>query len=251
MVLIPNHFERAVSLLASQFREEDVNGDLTKFQKLIKVFVASMQEADDVDMTLQEFRWLDTAYGVQLDGLGEILGLERNPGEDDESYRERLRFQIFINNSHETPEEVIKVLAFLTKANKIWYHEYDFAAFQMSTDGLVFPDPPSSLVTALQAVSPAGVQYIPITATYGVEKPFAFSGDPIFGLLQVVPDENNLGDVYNIEVDTLDLIEVNTGQVENPEIGGGFAEAMGSYPNYTIDTTDAGQLPEVIMYNGD
>jgi len=254
MVLITNHFQRAISLLASQFREEDPEGTLTKFQKLIKVFVESMQDADNVDMTLQEFRWLDTAYGVQLDGLGEILGLARDPDESDTSYRERLRFQIFINNSNATPEEVIRVLAFLTDATKIWYHEYYPAAFQMSTDGLTFPNPPSSLVTAIQSVSPAAVQYTPITATYGT-KPFSFSGDPVFGLLAVVPDENTPFDEFNVEVDTLDILEVNTGQTENPETGGGFAEAIWTnYPTtpivYAFDNTGAGQLAEVIMYNG-
>lgn len=38
MALITNHFERAVALLASQFRFQLVDGELTNLQKVIKVF---------------------------------------------------------------------------------------------------------------------------------------------------------------------------------------------------------------------
>jgi hypothetical protein len=255
MTVITNHFERALALLAGQFQESDPEGELTKFQRLIKAFVASFQDADNVDMDLLFDRAIDTAVGEQLDGLGEILGAERLDGESDDDYRERLKFQIYINNSNGTPEEVIAVLKFLTNANTIWYNELNYAAYQMTTDGTTFPDPPEQLVEAIQSVSPAGVQYVPITATYGVEAPFRFSKDPDFGLLEVVPSESNLNDVYNVEINTTDVLEVNAGQAGNPDFGGGFAEAIWSNEPttpivYEFDNTGAGQLPEVIQYNG-
>jgi len=110
---------------------------------------------------------------------------------------------------------------------------------------LVFPVPPEQLVTAIQSVSPAGVQYTPITATYGVPLPFVFSGDPIVDLLLVAPNEADPFDLVNLEIDTGDLLAVQAGRVTNPDFGGGFAE-FGT----PIDTTGAGQLAEVIMYNG-
>jgi len=96
MALITNHFERAVALLASQFRFELANGELTNLQKIIKILAEQAQDIDYVNFELETQRWLDIAVGVQLDLLGEILGLPRNIRESDDDYRERLQFQIFI-----------------------------------------------------------------------------------------------------------------------------------------------------------
>ena len=245
MTLISNHTQRAIALLASQFQQSLLGGDYNRFQKLIQAFVTQFQEIDDVNQTLKFNRAIDTSVGVQLDGLGQILGLARLPDEGDEDYRETLKFQIFINKSNGTPEEVIAVLKFLTKATKIRYHEYYPAAFQMDTDGTTFSVPPEDLVLALQSVSPAAVQYTPITATYGVPFPFIFSGDPIIELLNVSPFESDPFDLRNLQVETTNLLAVNAGNVSNPAFGGCFAE-FGT----PIDITGSGQLAEVIMFNG-
>lgn len=245
MALIPNHVQRAIALLAGQFQQSLLDGEYSRFQRLIQAFVTQFQEIDDVDQTLKSQRSIETSVGVQLDGLGQILGLSRLPDESDDDYREKLKFQIFINKSNGTPEEVIAVLKFLTKATKIRYHEYYPAAFQMDTDGVTFSVPPEQLVSAIQSVSPAAVQYTPITATYGVPLPFVFSGDPIIELLDVAPFESTPFDFRNLQVQVTDLLAVNAGNVVNPTFGGCFAE-FGT----PIDTTGAGQLAEVIMFNG-
>ncbi len=245
MALIPNHVQRAIALLAGQFQQSLLDGEYSRFQRLIQAFVTQFQEIDNVDQTLKSQRSIETSVGVQLDGLGQILGLSRLPDESDDDYREKLKFQIFINKSNGTPEEVIAVLKFLTKATKIRYHEYYPAAFQMDTDGITFSVPPEQLVSAIQSVSPAAVQYTPITATYGVPLPFVFSGDPIIELLDVAPFESTPFDFRNLQVQVTDLLAVNAGNVVNPTFGGCFAE-FGT----PIDTTGAGQLAEVIMFNG-
>ena len=245
MALIPNHVQRAIALLAGQFQQSLLDGEYSRFQRLIQAFVTQFQEIDDVDQTLKSQRSIETSVGVQLDGLGQILGLSRLPDESDDDYREKLKFQIFINKSNGTPEEVIAVLKFLTKATKIRYHEYYPAAFQMDTDGVTFSVPPEQLVSAIQSVSPAAIQYTPITATYGVPLPFVFSGDPIIELLDVAPFESTPFDFRNLQVQVVDLLAVNAGNVVNPTFGGCFAE-FGT----PIDTTGAGQLAEVIMFNG-
>lgn len=245
MALIPNHVQRAIALLAGQFQQSLLDGEYSRFQRLIQAFVTQFQEIDDVDQTLKSQRSIETSVGVQLDGLGQILGLSRLPDESDDDYREKLKFQIFINKSNGTPEEIIAVLKFLTKATKIRYHEYYPAAFQMDTDGITFSVPPEQLVSAIQSVSPAAVQYTPITATYGAPLPFVFSGDPIIDLLDVAPFESTPFDFRNLQVQVVDLLAVNAGNVVNPTFGGCFAE-FGT----PIDTTGAGQLAEVIMFNG-
>ena len=115
----------------------------------------------------------------------------------------------------------------------------------MDMDGVTFSVPPEQLVSAIQSVSPAAVQYTPITATYGVPLPFVFSGDPIIELLNVSPFEADPFDFRNLQVQTTDLLAVNAGNVVNPTFGGCFAE-FGT----PIDTTGAGQLAEVIMFDG-
>lgn len=246
MVLIPNHVQRAIALLAGQFQQSLLDGEYSRFQRLIQAFVTQFQEIDDVNQTLKFNRSIETSVGVQLDGLGQILGLSRLPDESDDDYREKLKFQIFINKSNGTPEEVIAVLQFLTKATKIRYHEYYPAAFQMDTDGTIFSVPPQQLVSAIQSVSPAAVQYTPITATYGAPLPFIFSGDPIIELLNVSPFESDPFDLRNLQVQMTDLLAVNAGNVTNPSFGGCFAE----FGTPDIDTTGAGQMAEVIMFNG-
>src|SRR5690606_9597636 len=146
---------------------------------------------EDVKWQLKTERWISTAIGQQLDEIGTILGLPRIINESDEDYRERLQFQIFINTSSGTPEEVMQVLAFLTQASHVNYHDIGIAAFQLETNGLKFPDPPNDLNDAIFQVSPAGVNYAPIVATYDVPISFELGGDLTDQPLYVVPDGDN------------------------------------------------------------
>ena len=108
MVKITNHVQRAIALLAGQFQQSLVDGEYNRFQRLIRAFVTSMQEIDNVDQDLKNNRSIDTSIGAQLDGLGQILGITRLPNESDDDYRERLKFQIYINKGNATPEEINK-----------------------------------------------------------------------------------------------------------------------------------------------
>lgn len=260
MANISNYFQRAVALLASQFQIMQPDGSLTNFQKMLYAMIASFQEIQTQENLLQTMRSLDTAQGIQLDGLGQIIGLSRASGQPDDSatidgvyvqgYREDLQFQIFINYSSGTPEQVIKILAFLTKASRVWYIEIYPAAYQMATNGLVFPANPSDLVGAIQKVSPAGVQFVGITATYN-ENPFVFSEDPFSEQFWVAPIPNDPTSLNPLQVDpgsgAVDFY-VQRGETVNPEFGGCFCEAiLSTYPNYTFDLTSAGQFTESIQ----
>lgn len=244
MAEINNVFERAITLLASQFRERATDGNLTNFQKLIKVFAESAQDIQDVIQQLKTQRNLFDAEGIQLDRIGEILGLTRLGGESDSDYRERLQFQIFINQGFGTPEELLRILAFLTNATETGIIEIFPASYQLYTNGLTFPDPPEELVDALTASAPAGVQRPPIVATYGVDLPFAFAQDAEIELL-FVTDPNNSDNLVNLELDTGELLFINPATQFTGSDGGHFAE----FGN-PIDTEGAGQLSEVIMFQG-
>lgn len=260
MVRITNHLQRAIALLAAQFQETKPDGSPTNFQKLLAALIESAQEIDDVNWQLFSQRSLDTAVGVQLGGyveyngeqvevgIGSILGLPRIDGESDDDYRERLRFQSFINTAKGTPEEIITTVKTLTNASTVRYREFYPAGFQVYTDGLRFPNPPSQLVEALHEVSPAGVQYPPVIATLGVSIPFIFGGDPVNSLLLVRPDPDS-PQLLNLQVTNgiLNfLLSVNANRLPFTATEGYLAEA---YPDGTVITTGAGQLAEVFYLN--
>lgn len=244
MVKIDNQFNRALSLLVSQFRDQKPDGTLTNLQKMIQALVTPAQQLEDVNWELKTLRWLSTSYGQQLDEIGIILGLLRTLNESDEDYRERLQFQIFINNSGATPEESITVLAFLTRATKITYYEARLAFYQMETNGLKFPIPPNDLNDAIFSVSPAGVNYVPIIATYDVPISFEFSGDLSNDILWVAPLLTNPDSLTNLELEPYSaLLYVSAGNVEEGSPDGGFDEL-----NFPLPT--AGQLSELIQKGG-
>ena len=62
---------KGLNRLAYQFK------DSTKFQDFIESFLSELQDLYESENQLLTERYLDTAVGVQLDGIGEIVGLER------------------------------------------------------------------------------------------------------------------------------------------------------------------------------
>lgn len=244
MVRILNSYERALALLASQFRDSKRNGDPTNLQKVIRALVTPAQELQDVNYELETERWLATAVGVQLDEIGVILGLPREADESDSDYRERLQFQIFINTSVGSPEDSIRVLRFLTNASHIGYFEVYPASYQMETNGLKFPNPPNDLNDALFSVSPAGVNYVPIVATYNVPISFELSGDVRSDPLFVAPNVNDYNELVNLEMEPYNaILYVDAGNVDENGPNGGLDEL-----NFPLPT--AGQLSELIQKNG-
>lgn len=166
---IDDHIARALDELPSQFK------DKINWSKFIDVLIKPAQELEDVFQDLLLLRALDTAFGQQLDGIGDIVGLARN-GMNDDEYRFALRFRIFINASSGEPETLIKALKYFTQANYVKYDPLYPAAFQMFTDGTIIPD---DLIPTIQDIAMAGVTYIPVVASYG-EIRFAFGDDVIY-----------------------------------------------------------------------
>lgn len=62
---------KGIARLAYQFESS------IKFQEFITAFLQELQDLDISGLQLLNERYLDTAIGVQLDGIGEIVGLPR------------------------------------------------------------------------------------------------------------------------------------------------------------------------------
>lgn len=254
---IENYYQRAIALLASQFQIALPDSSMTNFQKLIFSLMTQAQVINTQELLLYNNRALNTAQGVQLDGLGQILGIARIPGQSDSSYQLALQFQIFVNQSSGTPEELIYMLEFLSKATTVWYNEDYPGSFQLATNGLTFPkytanvSGPFQYVQAIQDSSPAGVEFIGITATYN-RNPFTFSSDPINEALYVSPDPLNPSTLDPFFVDPGSgavQLDVQRGITVNPNFGGGFSEATGI--GLGRNNTGAGQFAEIIVIGGD
>lgn len=241
---IKNVFERTLSLLVSQFKNENQDGTLTNLQKLIKILCEPAQELQNVLQELQTQRWLSTAFGTQLDEIGFFLGLEREINETDSDYRERLQFQIFVNVNSGTPEQIIRMIAFLTDSSYVHFFDVFPAYFELEINGLKFPSPWNDLNQAIFNASPAGVNYAPINATLNNPISFSFANDVFNEPLLIVPSELNLSDTNLLLVQPYnDILYVTSNQINTDSSNGGFDEL--DFP-----LASAGQLTELIQING-
>lgn len=74
--------DKGIGRLASQYDSSTEfqgykHGDSTKFQAYIEGFLAEYEELEISRLKLLNDRWLDTANGINLDNIGEIVGIER------------------------------------------------------------------------------------------------------------------------------------------------------------------------------
>lgn len=93
--------------------------------------------------------WIETGEGVQLDRIGDIIGLPRF-GRDDESYRKLLKIRASINTGSGEPELVIAAIAALYEATTVHYIPDYPAGVEIQHDGV------SGLFTLDELVTIAG-----------------------------------------------------------------------------------------------
>lgn len=100
----------AIRRLITQFRSGAgaKSDDLNDLEKLVRSYVLEVQAFNDAATDALTLMSLDGAVGVQLDGLGVIIGAERQ-GLDDDEYRTLLRAQINVNKSGGTIPQLIEI----------------------------------------------------------------------------------------------------------------------------------------------
>lgn len=148
---IVSFVKRGLELVVTQLRGK------TKFEALLSSYLAEIDEIETALWEIQENRWLDTAEGEQLDGLGRILGARRNG--DDEQYRLRLRARILILLSSGTIPQILRVFRLLVDADAtITYTARYPAAYQVRVSNQALEDYAlTELSLALTETCPAGV----------------------------------------------------------------------------------------------
>lgn len=113
---VVNHIEKALGLLIQQFRGKE------KWTDILSALLNESQNLENTFKDLYYNRSINTAVGTQLDGIGQILGLERG-GLNDDDYRIALKFQAFLNQSKGEPETLIAALKVFTDSTKVHLYE--------------------------------------------------------------------------------------------------------------------------------
>lgn len=164
----------AVPRLTGQFENSP------KLKALVAAIVGPLTTLEtEADSILNE-RWIDTAFGKQLDGCGYIVGEPRS-GRDDNAYRTAIKFRVFVNVSEGTPGALIKGLKFITEPTDCQYLEAYPATALLFTDGF-FVD--HSIQPLIQDLSPAAISTVPVAVSFR-DRPLRFSKEPPPGELFV------------------------------------------------------------------
>lgn len=137
--------------LVQQFQEQP------KIRALLESWLGRLQEIEDAIEQLRTDRSLDTAEGVQLDGIGQILGLRRG-GMDDEEYRGRLRVQLRVLYGEGTPEDILGALALAAPGLGVALHETFPAEVRVVVGEAVSPETGRLLWRLVRTMKPAGVR---------------------------------------------------------------------------------------------
>lgn len=162
--------DQALALLLTQFKSKEA------IEQWLASYVVQVQEIEAALFQLYANRAIETAVGVQLDGVGQIVGLLRD-GRTDADYRERLRIQILINLSSGTIEDVLGIFDRLL-TSVVVMTEYPEAAFMLEV-----VDPIANgleLVAILEQIKAAAVGTLLVWAdsTTGETQWFSFGPNP-------------------------------------------------------------------------
>lgn len=126
------------------------------FEAILTAFGNQIQDLEDALYSLLRDRFLDFASGVQLDGLGEILG-ESRQGRSDAEYQEALKVRILINLCEGTTEEILEIFSRLLPSISLELTEYPPAAFTLFIMGMITTDDAIRLKNFLELSRPAAV----------------------------------------------------------------------------------------------
>jgi hypothetical protein len=129
-----NVVDEGLDLVIERFKNKPI------FTAFLRIVLARMQHITDTVWNLYAGSWLDNAFGLQLDNLGDIVG-ETRQGRDDTVYRPWIRARILANRSSGKQQELLKILRVIIG----------------DAPGVTYtPDPPANFEIAISGMSHAG-----------------------------------------------------------------------------------------------
>lgn len=168
---IQDHEQRARDNLIAQFQQKP---DL---EALLNSYIEQIQDLETVYFDLVDDRTLDSAIGAQLDGIGDIVGEDRQ-SRSDADYRLAIRSRIIVNNSTGTTEDLNQL------GRSLLGSTFGFEVSEIFPAGLIvqLQDPidpvqtdPQQLINFFRATRAAGVRLI---LTFGIVGSFRYDSGP-------------------------------------------------------------------------
>lgn len=162
--------DKALGRLVFQFRNS------SKLRAFGTAFLDEFEELYISEQQLLTERYLDTSVGVQLDGIGAIVGLERPIGYADDLYRYLIRVKILINSTDMTADNFLELIAFVFE-NSSAVIEYQLTV-NLSPNFIItgtLSDEEKIAVTLLP--NTLGIEII-YTHVVDPAETFSFDGDP-------------------------------------------------------------------------
>lgn len=167
---ITDHSDQAIARLPG-FEQDGSN-----WGKLVRSLVDSIQRIEDTLTDFLDERAISTAVGLQLDGIGTILDLDRAAGESDNSYRIRLQGQASQLAQSGEIESIIAAWQLIWGSTLTILKEYQPATVEVTA---VLPsyvpdaETEAAALASINAVVAAGVG----TIAQVVEDPYFLWGD--------------------------------------------------------------------------
>jgi len=145
--LTTERLAEAVGNLIDQFKGQ------ANIEAFIRAWAQQSQEVETAAFGVLTLTTLASAEGVQLDGLGEVVGVERE-GRSDADYRVRIGAQILLNNASGTIEDLNQLVVALGAASSV-ITETPPAKIEVVADGAITNGQEIGRVVGL--ARPAGV----------------------------------------------------------------------------------------------
>lgn len=126
--------------ILSQFKQSP------KLIGLIQELVRPLNDVETAAFELMTERWIDTAFGRQLDIIGRILG-EPRITPDDELYRVRLKVRLRVLRSHGRRRDLLRIARLLIPDDSI---DIRFREYSPCVVEVTVPEPMGALVRPLE-----------------------------------------------------------------------------------------------------
>lgn len=184
--------EDTSNLLVQQFKTKQ------NFINFIQALCSECQLLEQIFEQLYTECSIDTSIGAQLDGIGQIVGLNRN-GESDDNYRLDLKLQILINASKGQPEILITALQIFTRSTIVILYEF----FPAKCAGYFnnFDNYFSNLDDKMQQICAGGVKWL--FSIIGNEYPFTCDEDPLCGGFAGI---DSIGSIVDVDAGMLSYV---------------------------------------------
>jgi hypothetical protein len=187
---ISTHLIDAEARLLEQYKGQP------NLKAFLDALVTPIQTLEDAFNNLNLSRALLTAEGVQLDRLGDIVGIKRL-GLSDAVFRSRIKIRVIQNLSQGEPDRLIQVYESLLNASLVVYQEHYPAGAALMGNAEIPSGQETLIYQNVQNIAPVGVR-VDYIETFPSVAPFAFAG----GLTQ----SGGFGDL------------------NDPTVGGGFGQ---------------------------